>query len=162
MELQNVRYDGKELAGRLLVSPATESLCLDERFIEEFALVVNAVTECDTGRDPGFFVMDVLAPSLREEDILVLEPGYWYGKDVSLFLFSERVSGKPSPECIEVEFTFHALNFKNAARLRVRAVRNAQPLPDAGTPTGPSPTPDAGAPGESPNPDPSTDGGVGP
>jgi hypothetical protein len=118
MEMQDIRYDGKNLSGRLLISPLAGSLCLDKGFIEEFALVLDAVSECETGRHLGFFVADVLAPPLKEEDVLVLKPGYWYGKDVSLF---------------------------HVARLRVRATRASQ-SPDAGMPAEPSPTPDRGAP----------------
>jgi hypothetical protein len=127
MELQNAHYDGKALSGRLLIGPTAESLCLDKRLIEEFTLVMEAVAECGTGRDVGFFVTDVMAPPMKEEDVLVLEPGSWYGKDVSIFLFSEKLTGQPSPDCIEAEFTFHALNVQRAARLRVRVARTNQP-----------------------------------
>lgn len=129
--LLDARYDGKTLSGKLLISPSTATLCLDRRFITEFNLVTEAVSECDTGRDVGFFVSDVLAPSLEESDVLSLEPGYWYGKEVSIFLFSESITGKPSPECIEAEFTFHALNVKHAARFSVRATRTTGLSPAA-------------------------------
>jgi hypothetical protein len=65
VELQEVRYDGNALHGRLLISPSAGTLCLDKRFITQFDLVTEAVSECDTGRDVGFFVSDVLAPSLE-------------------------------------------------------------------------------------------------
>jgi hypothetical protein len=138
VEMQEVRYDGNDIHGRLLISPSAGNLCLDKRFITQFDLVTEAVSECDTGRDLGFFVSDVLAPPLKEGDVLVLEPGYWYGKDISVFLFSEKITGKPSAECIEAEFTFHALNVKHAARFKVRAMRMASSSPNVGTPT-PSP-----------------------
>ncbi|MDC0710245.1 hypothetical protein POL68_17340 [Stigmatella sp. ncwal1] len=127
MELQNVRYDGESLSGRLLLTSAVGGLCLDKRLIESFALNVETVSECGTVRKPGFIVADVLAKPLREEDVMVVSPGYWYGKEISIPLFPSRDTEQAVPECIEVEFSFHALASGEAAHLRVRAIR--EPLP---------------------------------
>jgi hypothetical protein len=134
VELQEARYDGKDLSGRLLISPVDGNLCLDKRLVTSFVLTTESVVECSTGRDLGVIIADVLAPRRQEEDVLVLKPGYWYGKDVSIFLYSEQLTGKPSPGCVEAEFTFHALNVTQAARLRVRVTRTAEPAPVAGAP----------------------------
>jgi len=127
MELLNVRYDGKNLLGRLLVSPVDKAVCLDKRLIESFALNLEAVSECGTGRKLGFLVVDVLAKPLREEDVLAVPPGYWYGKEIALPLFPERGMEQLEPDCVEVEFSLHALLGGQVARLRVRAPREPRP-----------------------------------
>jgi hypothetical protein len=79
--------------------------------------------------------MDVLAPPLRERDVLMLTPGSWYGKEIHLPLFAEHATHQPPPSCFEADLVYHALDIKNAARLHIRVEK---PLPasswDAGSP----------------------------
>jgi hypothetical protein len=146
LELQNISFDGEKLYGRLLVGPTKAKLRIDKRLIESFDLEVDSVVECNTGAGLAYVIMDVLAPPLKEEEILTLAPGFWYGKDVRLFLFAEHATKQPLPQCVEAEIVYHALDVKNAARIHVRAERTPPPsLIDAGTP-------DAGAPLRSPFP----------
>jgi hypothetical protein len=137
MELQNISFDGETLHGRLLVSPVSAKLRIDKRLNESFDLSVDSVVECDTGAGLAYVIMDVFAPPLREEDILTLAPGFWYGKEVRLFLFAVHATKQPLPQCFEAEIVYHALNVKNAARLHVRVERNlpASSATDAGVPT---------------------------
>ncbi|WP_225408802.1 hypothetical protein [Stigmatella hybrida] len=128
MELLNVRYDGKSLFGRLLVSPVEKAVCLDKRLIESLALNLESVSECGTGRKLGFMVVDVLAKPLSEENVLAVSPGYWYGKEIILPLFPERGTEQLAPDCIDVEFSLHALIGGQVARLRVQASRDPQHL----------------------------------
>jgi hypothetical protein len=127
MELLNVRYDGKSLFGRLLVSPAERALCLDKRLIESFALSVDAASECGTGRKLGFVVVDVLAKPLREEDVLAVPPGHWYGKEIVIPLFPEQGGEHAAPGCVEVDISYNGLTGGQVAHLRVRAAQ--EPLP---------------------------------
>jgi hypothetical protein len=54
---------------------------------------------------------------------------------VRLLLFSEHATRQPAPRCFEAELVYHALDVKNAARLRIRAERTSPPPPvDAGSP----------------------------
>jgi hypothetical protein len=138
VEFQDIRYDGKGLSGRLLVSAVEHSLRLDKRLIESTALTTEAVADCATGKPLAVVVMDVYARRPSEEDVLTLQPGYWYGKEISVPLFTDNLHGPAGPECIEAEFAFRALGGETAARLRVRAERSGLPSQDAGTP------PDAG------------------
>ncbi|WP_164007704.1 hypothetical protein [Pyxidicoccus trucidator] len=140
VELQDIRFDGQSLSGRLLVTAEEGSLLLDTRLIESVVLTTESVVECGTGRKLSFLEMDVLARPPRDEDLLMLKPGYWYGKDVRIPLFTEGLNG-PEVACIEVEFTFHPREGR-AASLRVRGTLSAPG--DAGTTT-PLPIPDAGA-----------------
>jgi hypothetical protein len=135
VELQDIRYDGWVLSGRILVSPEEGRLRLDKRLIESVSLSMKSVTDCVTGQPVEFMVLDVFAKPPREEDVLLLAPGYWHGKDIRLPLFAE-IAGRPQgPECIEADLVFYALGGKTAGQLHVRAERS-QPLPvDAGLPT---------------------------
>jgi hypothetical protein len=132
--LQDTRYDGQTLSGRLLISPVEGRLRLDKRLIESASLSTKAVRDCATGQPVEFLVMDVFARRPQEEDVLVLGPGYWYGKDIRIPLFAEILNGRRSPECIEAEIVFHALGGKAATRLHVRAERTERPSVDAGLP----------------------------
>jgi hypothetical protein len=124
MEVQNIRFDGRTLFGRLLVSPVEGALRLDRRLIESIALSLKDVSDCATGQPLDYMVVDVLAPRPRDEDILVLQPGHWYGKDIRVPLFDEALATRqPVPECVTVELAFHALGGRIVARTRVRASR---------------------------------------
>ncbi|MBN1208864.1 MAG: hypothetical protein JXB05_28655 [Myxococcaceae bacterium] len=134
VEFQDIHFDGETVSGRLLIGVAGGRLRLDERIIESIHLTTEAVAECATGRPLPHIVMDVLAPPPREEDILELAPGYWYGKEVRLPLLESRRAPEQAPECIDAEFQFRALGGSPTARLRVHAVRAAPPSGDAGPP----------------------------
>src|SRR5438128_1803055 len=75
VELQNVRYDGRTLTGRLLVGAVGQSVTLDKRIIESIYLTTESVSDCATSHPVGFVAMDVYAQRPREEDLLVLMPG---------------------------------------------------------------------------------------
>lgn len=139
--LQDIRYDGQTLSGRLLLSPLEGRLRLDKRLIESATLTTKSVTDCATRRPVEFMVMDVFVKHPQPEDVLILEPGYWYGKDIQLPLFAEAPDGGRGPECIDAELQVHALGGKTAARLQVRVERAARSPADAGLPG------DAGVPG---------------
>jgi hypothetical protein len=139
-ELQSVQFDGRTLSGRLLVTAVEGSILLDTRLIESIVLTTESIAECDTGRKLSFLEMDVLSRLPRDENLWVLKPGYWFGKDVRIPLFTEGLNG-PDVACIEADFTFHPRE-GGAARLRVRAMRSAPD--DAGAVPLPSMS-DAGA-----------------
>ena len=132
LELQGVRYDGWNLSGRLLVGAVGRSLRLDKRLIQTVSIYVRAVSACDSGQPVRFLKMDYFPPRPREEDLLVLEPGYWYGTRIDFTLFGAQYHGPSGgPECIDVEVMFRALAGQPLTQLRVRATRAPQPSPGA-------------------------------
>jgi hypothetical protein len=135
LETRDILYDGYALSGRLLVSAVGRSLRVDKRLIESISLTTRSVVDCSTGQPVGFLEMDVLAPRPQEEDILVLEPGYWYGKEVKILLFSRHGDARPGPECVIVEIAFHAVDGRRVGSSQIRAVRVPRPAADAGVPT---------------------------
>ena len=120
LELQDIHYDGWSLRGRFLITPEAGSIRLDKRLIESTALSMKSVTDCNTGRPVEFMVMDVFAKPPREEDVLLLKPGYWYGKDIRLPLIAEAPDRQRGPACIHAEIEFHSLE-KTPTLLHVRA-----------------------------------------
>jgi hypothetical protein len=134
LEMQDISFDGEDLHGRLLISPIGTELRIDKRLIESSALTVDSVVQCDTGEALPYVIMDVYAPAPREEDILILKPGFWYGKEIRIFLFAEHATHQPNPQCFEAEIAYHALDVKNVARVHIRAERSPPPSPDAGVP----------------------------
>ncbi|MFL5345979.1 MAG: hypothetical protein ACJ8AT_14405 [Hyalangium sp.] len=134
MEMQDISFDGEDLHGRLLISPVGTELRIDRRLIESGDLTVDSVVKCDTGEALPYVIMDVYARAPREEDILILKPGFWYGKEIRIFLFAEHATHQPNPQCFEAEIEYHALDVKNVARVHIRAERSPPPSPDAGVP----------------------------
>ncbi len=144
LELQDIHYDGKYFAGRLLISPMDGPLPLDNRIISTVDVDVDSVRECSTGERVKHMVMDILPPRTCEEDVLILEPGYWYGGEVRFPLFSEEFTG-PGPECIEVGLSLLSFDRKFVGHVFVRATRTRQQSMDGGTPEDEPPAMDAGA-----------------
>ncbi|WP_224364117.1 hypothetical protein [Hyalangium versicolor] len=134
LEFQEASYDGENLWGRLLISPIEVELRIDKRLIESIDLTVDSVVSCETGEAIPYLILDASAPSRRDEDILTLKPGFWYGKQVRLFLFAEHATHQPSPRCFEAVVAYHAVDVKNVARVRIRAERAVPTALDAGVP----------------------------
>ena len=143
LELSDTHYDGETLSGRLLVTPVTHSLHLDRRLISYSHINVSAVSDCGTGELVPFVIWDAVPPQAREEDLLTLECGYWYGAPMNYKLFVERARG-PGPECIDVQLALLSFDGKPVASHSVRATRAYLTPADGGTTEEPSLAPDAG------------------
>jgi hypothetical protein len=131
MEIQDIQYDGWTLSGRLLVSPETGPLRLDRRLIQSIDVEVRRVSECEHGSVASIHA-DVFTPLNRQENLLVLEPGYWYGRTVRFGLFDEHYTGL-GPECVEADILLLSFDGGPVARQRIRAVRPPSPATDGGT-----------------------------
>jgi hypothetical protein len=148
MEIQDIQYDGWTLSGRVLVSPEAGQLRIDRRLIPNIHVEIRHVSECERGSVRSIKV-DVIAPRTRPEALLVLEPGYWYGKAVHFWLFDERLTGL-GPECVEADISLVS-GGRSIARQHIRAMRPT-PLMDGGIQTDgglqeePQSSPDAGSP----------------
>lgn len=133
LEVQDIQYDGLHLSGRILVSPEDGRLCLDRRLIPYIHVEVMSVSDCKHGAVASIRV-DAIAPRARPEDLLVLEPGFWYGRTVRFWLFDEHLGGGLGPECIEAELYLRS-GGRTVARQRIRAERPPVPAaPDGGVP----------------------------
>ncbi|WP_147444558.1 hypothetical protein [Corallococcus sp. CA031C] len=91
---------------------------------------IVAVLDCATTQPLEFLVADRFPPPPREEDLLKLEPGYWFGAEVDFPLFDELLNGKRGPDCVDITLTFHPEPPTPAVTTRVRAVRPPE-VPDA-------------------------------
>lgn len=125
LDVQDIQYDGLSLSTRVLVSPEDGLLCLDKRLIPYIHVEIKRVSDCKHGAVASMLV-DVLAPRARPEDLLVLEPGYWYGRTVRFALFDEHLGGI-GPECVEADICL-ASGGRTVARKHIRAER--PPVPE--------------------------------
>jgi hypothetical protein len=133
MSLENARFDGLDLAGRFLVGVVDGHLRLDKRIVAGRTVSVEDVSDCASGQPLDFVVMDFYSRPPREDDLLVLAPGYWYGKEVSIPLFDRRLAALlKNPDCVVVKLGFRAQGGPPIASLTVRAVREAPAASDAG------------------------------
>jgi hypothetical protein len=130
VEFQDVQYDGLVLSGRVLISPEEKSLRLNKRFLPD----IQSVADC--ARQPhARLIMDYFGSMPSAEDLLVLEPGYWYGRTVRFVLFSEHFTGI-GPECIDAQLLISSFDGKRVASVPIRAVGPPRPERDGGVPEG--------------------------
>jgi hypothetical protein len=132
MEIQDIQYDGWSLSGRVLVSPETGPLRLDKRLVSWFDVEITRVSDCERGSVMSIHA-DVFPPLARAENLLILEPGYWYGARVRFGLFNEHFTGL-GPECMEADVILLSFDRRRVARQRIRAVRPPVPATDGGVP----------------------------
>jgi hypothetical protein len=145
LEVHDTRYDGEYLQARLLISPGDGPLLLDKRINSAVDVDVVAVRDCSTGEQVKHIVMDFFPPRVSEEDILILEPGYWYGGEVRFLLFAEELTGM-GPECIEFELELLSFDRKLVGFVFARATRTPQQSMDGGAQSDLPPVTDAGLP----------------
>jgi hypothetical protein len=155
MEIQDIHYDGWTLSGRVLVSPETGPLRLDRRLTPWGDVEIKRVSECERGSVPSI-LLDFFSSGDRSENLLVLNPGYWYGNTVRFWLFDERLTGGLGPECVEADIILRSFDGERVARQRIRAVRSTLIdggmqvdggiQTDGGLQEEPQPSPDAGSP----------------
>jgi hypothetical protein len=138
LELHDIQYDGGVLSGRLLVGALVDGLRLDKRLISSIHVNVDSVRTCATDQPVPYVLMDGFIPPAQDEDLLILNRGYWFGAKVRFWLFLER-----GPECINAELSLLSFEGKRVASVRVRAERGETQVLDGGMPGEPLPT-DAG------------------
>jgi hypothetical protein len=129
MEVQDIQYDGFTVSARVLVSPEGAPLRLDRRLIPSIDVSIGIVADCERGSVMSIHA-DVFSALNRAENLMVLEPGYWYGRTVHFMLFDDHFTGL-GPECVEATLRLHAFDGRVVARERIRAVR--PPSLDGGT-----------------------------
>lgn len=133
LEIKEPAYDGQTVSTRILVGVREGRLCLDRRFIVNATVNIDSVRECATGLPPTYILAESFPPPPREEDLLVLTPGYWYGAQVHLPLFSEHL-GLIGPDCIEVTLSVFPPNGPRVGPLSIRAERNPPSSPKTAPP----------------------------
>lgn len=130
---ENAKYDGTHVSFRLLVTAVDGPIALDRRVVENVHLTIVGVSSCD-GRPLPHVVEDYFPRELGAEDVLMLEPGYWYGASLEYRLF--KASG---PGCVVAKYVFWA-GVPDAKREPVLELRLEKSTgPDQDGPIGPGP-----------------------
>lgn len=134
-ELGEPRFDGYELTGRFMIGVLEGSIRLDKRLVEEVSINLESVKDCASEQSVSVLIADRFPPPATQDDLLILEQGYWYGADVYFPLFIERPGTQPGPECIEVSFLLRSFEGKVLAHTRAQVHREPRtsPEPDGGT-----------------------------
>jgi hypothetical protein len=164
-EFQVTSYDGESIEGRMLLGATVDPLVIDGRFIPTSTILVDWDSVRVCGKEEslggaGGVDYDIFVRPPRPEDIVILRPGYWYGRNIKYWLFIKRKPGPGpgpgegpgptgGPQCIEAEFVVRARGGRPAARARIHAVRTDKlpAPPDGGAPPAPKPpAPPPGAP----------------
>jgi len=152
VRVDRAEFDGKYLHGRLLIGAEDGGAVVVDRRLGEHAIIaVDDVLDCDGGRSVNYIAVDSVITPPRDDDFLSIEPGYWFGRDFTLAIYSEHVAKEPPPMCLEA---IMAVNLESAGEdggrnrpeLRVRAyltkqARSTDGGEDAGAAEAPLPNP---------------------
>ncbi len=148
---QDVHYDGRYVTGRLLVGARAPTV-LDRRMIENTSIGISLITDCETGEKLPTLFADTFPTPPRENDLLVLKAGEWFGKEVAFLVFTDPFTPPTGPECIDFQifFTPESEPVAPTATVQARARREDVRRRDSmrGLPLSPAPAP----PGQSPAP----------
>ena len=121
-------FDGVYLDGRVLVSSSDGGyVVIDRRLSEHVLLVADGALDCDGGSPIPHVAAD--GPYFRPgpDDLLKLEPGDWFGRDFSLFIYDEGMVNAPPPGCLDalLSVRFGSRTFKRL--FRGRALERSPP-----------------------------------
>ena len=146
-EFEVISYNGEKLRGRVLLGATIDPLVIDGRLIEPGDLELENFRACDSKERLKHIVDDVSAPPPREDQLVTIRPGYWYGGSLNSWPFYEPDTG-PGPDCFEAELVVRVVDGRVAARQMIRVVRTDNaPTTKDGSAKGPkTPSSDAGTP----------------
>jgi len=123
LRLGHVRYDGYALTALVLVGASGSGhVVFDRRMVKHLSVTFSQVLDCETHRRLVAVGDDILRP-VSAKNLLVLESGFWYGRQLEFELFPGEPSG---PECIDVDLTYYIVASEGSLRgetKRVRAMR---------------------------------------
>jgi hypothetical protein len=128
--VERVSFDGKSVNGRLLIgSDDAGYVVVDRRLAEHSTFRIDDVRDCDGGATVDYVQLDGIESAPKPDDLLAVEPGYWFGRDFSLLMYDDE---KAPPSCIQavLGLTFEAAA-TGATYLQV-PVRADLSTPDAG------------------------------
>jgi hypothetical protein len=99
ISMDQVRYDGFKLWGRLLVH-ADSDVTIDRRLGFEMVRVHDVVDCASDKPAPNRLVVDYAWRERTNADLIVLRRGEWFGVDADFWLFAEEYSPAGGPICI--------------------------------------------------------------
>jgi hypothetical protein len=143
LKFQGLGHDETSLYGCLLIGVEGGKVLLDKRLPRNVSVSVESVWTCDTRQSVPVVFADYVTRPPTEEHLLVLEPGSWYGRDLSFLLFGEELTGQPAPACVEVEFSLRSFDGDVLARASFRSHRKSGPTAPESPPAAPPGRPDS-------------------
>ena len=121
-ELQVTSYDGETIKGRFLLGATVDPVIIDRHLVESGNVELTSLRACGKKDRVPHVEFDMVLPPLQPDDIIAIRPGYWYGKNLSYWLFIEKRTGL-GPECLEAELVVRALDGREAARIPIHVIR---------------------------------------
>lgn len=144
VEAGRTQYDGEVLQFRLLLGATDGGVVVDRRLIENVHVAMDAVRECAMAGDLSFLFVDRWASPPTEKDLLLVEPGYWFGSDLRYPLFPREDFPDGGPRCIDAYFSVRPEPWKHENWKVPLIVRAERAIPDGGIEI----PPDAGHPAD--------------
>jgi hypothetical protein len=123
VEFRLTSYDGKDLDGRVLVGATVDPLVIDRRLPANIDVELDKLRACDQPELLKHLVFEALLSPAKDDELVTLLPGYWFGKEIHFGLFDEKLKTRPGPDCLEADLVVRAADFQVVARLPIRAHR---------------------------------------
>lgn len=142
--VEQASFDGESVNGRLLISSDDSGYVVIDRRLAEFSVItVDSVRDCDGGRTVHYYQLDGISSRPKPDELLSIEPGYWFGRDFSLYMYNERIAKAAPPQCVQVHLGLHLEAASPGAKDVQFMVQATLMRPDASTD---AESPDAGGP----------------
>lgn len=109
-QVDEIRFDGVSVSLRLLVGASSGVVAIDRRLVENVHFTINEVRSCSDGTFIRYVMEDYFPSPPASDDVLLLDPGYWYGSNLKFTVFKQRTA------CADATFVFWA-GFPNSVRL---------------------------------------------
>lgn len=126
-EFKVISYDGRILKGRLLLGATIDPVVVDGRLFEWIDVGLENIRECAKTEALKHWVYEAIPQAPREDELIRVQPGYWYGVNLNYLLFQERATGL-GPACFEAEVVVLAVDGRVAAKVPIRVMRSDQAL----------------------------------
>lgn len=126
-EFRLISYNGEDLKARVLLGATQEPLPMDARMMEYIYVELRELRECGKEKLLSYYHFDIVYPPIREDQQITIQPGYWYGSDLSFHLFDKELI-KDSPACFEGKLMIRSREGRLAATLPIQVSRTDMPV----------------------------------
>ena len=120
-------YNGETLKGRILVGATVDPLVIDGRLMSWVNVELKDIRACDKKDPLKYYLTDSHVLRATPDEIVTIQPGYWYGAKLHFFLFDKELL-EVLPDCFEANLRVRAMDRRIAAALPIRVNRTDKPL----------------------------------
>lgn len=123
-------FDGETLKGRVLLGATKDTLVIDGRLMEYIYVELKNYRTCDKADRLPHYDYDFIHPPIKEDEIITIKPGFWYGANVTFNIFDKKESPN-LPSCFEADLVVRVRDGRIAASRVIRIDKSPPPTASA-------------------------------